>query len=279
MKTVHVVSFPKSGRTWVEVMVNRITASLAGLDLGSLLRGEVGVADGGRPDLPRVVFGHGHDNGRLCRDSIFAAGHYRGAHVALLVRDPRDVLVSHYYAARYHYHAFDGSLEDFIDHDARGEPTDSLGCRFGLTPIVNYLNGWAANAGRLERFEVFHYEDFKRAPGVELARLCMYLGLPASADDIERAVEFGSVENMRAIEAGGGFGWHALAGSDDPRGKKVRRATVGGNREELGADTLDRVNDFIEKRLHPMFDRYRRAGLDAGRTASSQFESHTEVST
>jgi hypothetical protein len=261
MKTVHVASFPKSGRTWIEVMVNHITASLTGLDLGALLRREVGVADGGCADVPRVVFGHGHENGRLCRDSVFASDHYGGEHVALLVRDPRDVLVSHYYAARYHYQAFEGTLDEFIDHDVRAEATDSLACRFGLSPILNYLNGWAANAPSLGRFEVFFYEDFRREPEIRLAALCAYLGLPGGPDDVARAVEFAGVENMRAMEAAGGFGWHALAGSDDPRGRKVRRAKVGGYREEISGDALGRVNDEIERRLHPMFERYTHAGV------------------
>jgi hypothetical protein len=276
MREVHVVSFPKSGRTWVEVMVNHVTGALTGLDLGALLRREVGVGQSGRTDVPPVVFGHGHDNGRLCRDSIFATGHYHGAHVALLVRNPRDVLVSHYYAAKYHYQAFDATLDEFIDHDVSAEPIDSLACRFGLAPIIAYMNGWATNADCLGRFDVVFYEDVRLEPELQLCRLCDFLGVPASSAEIRGAVEFASVDNMRAIEAAGGFGWHALAGSDDPRGRKVRRAKVGGYLEEMAPATIERVDDEIDRRLHPMFDRYTRAGVSPERTARVTPRTHAE---
>lgn len=261
--TINVVSFPKSGRTWVELMMRRIASSLTGLDLAALLRGDVSTLDAPNACVPHVVFGHGVENGALCRDGVFCHRTYDRQRVALLVRDPRDVLISHYYYERFHHQRFDGSLEEFIDHPYRQEPTNSPACRYGLEPILNYLNGWSEHRRSLLALHLVSYERCRVDPVAEIASLCDFIGVPASRPVIVDAVEFASVENMRRYEDEGGFGWHGLRGSDDQRGKKVRKAVVGGYREQLSGDMIARIDRVIDARLSPDYAAYRSAARAA----------------
>ena len=81
-----VVSQPKSGRTWLRFMLDR---------LGLHLR-------------------YQHPSGSILPDE------WRGKKIIFLYRDPRDVVVSHWYHATRRHGFYDGSLSDFILHPEWG---------------------------------------------------------------------------------------------------------------------------------------------------------------
>jgi hypothetical protein len=82
------------------------------------------------------------------------------------------------------------------------------------------------------------YEDLRSSPLAELTRVCRELDLDPTAEAIERAVEKHAWENVPAGEKGSG--------------KRQRKATPGGWREDLPPDIVQ----VVEQTAAPILDRY-----------------------
>lgn len=255
----HAVSFPKSGRTWVQVMVAHVYHQLTGLEMETLLkqkrRSRIYDYHSGKR-LPYLHVGHGYKHWQICQGNFFPTRRYKGARIALLVRDPRDVLVSHYYFQRFQLQKFDSNLHEFIHHPFREEKVGRQPSVFGLQPILNYVNAWVEHQEFFDKFQVFTYESFKEDTHGNLQKLVTFVGLDVSDEVVNKAVEYGSFENMRKLETNGELDWIGLPNASDPRGLKTRRGRVGGYREELSKEDLVCVNDMIDQHLSPRFSCY-----------------------
>jgi hypothetical protein len=149
----------------------------------------------------------------------------------LLVRGPKDVLVSRWMHLRYKRGIYDGSLSQFV-----ADTADDL---------VDYLNGWATSA---EDVHLVSYEGMHRDGAAALRDVAAFLGLPVDAAAADRAVAAAAFDRMQRIERESG-----LAGRhppDDPRGMRVRRGLVGGYREELSPEDETLVDTAL-RRLTP----------------------------
>ena len=94
---VYIISFPKSGRTWLRMLLGKAVCRKYGLDENLMvntykLTGAAGISP--------VIFTHddssikhGHRHDRLETDK----SRYRNQKVIFLIRDPRDVIVSCYF--------------------------------------------------------------------------------------------------------------------------------------------------------------------------------------
>lgn len=263
--SVFIVSFPKSGRTWVEMMVAHLYCRLAEVDLEACLKqkgARYRERRSGRP-LPSVRFGHGYKYHEFSLDSdLFPTEFYAGARVVLLVRDPRDVVVSSYYYHRFQWGLFQGSLQEYIDHPVSApQPhltADQHGRRhpFGLEPILGYLNAWNRHRDVAKELMVQSYEDFHRDTEAELGRLASFIGLPVEPVHLREAVRASSFGNMRELETSGSLDWYGLPGASSPHGLKTRKGKVGGYLEEISPEQLEQVNARIRNRLNPFFERY-----------------------
>lgn len=258
-RLIHVVSFPKSGRTWLEVMTASVLSSLSGIPALTILKAwgpTLNLRTFKNVRLPRVWFGHGYQNGRVCQGGRFPRSFYRNQKVVLLVRNPRDVLVSHFHYLKYHYGVIDGSLSDFIQFPYQEWPHSDLRARGGIMPIVNYLKAWDANADVLAEILVMHYEDLVAEPLVMFRRFISYLDIEPDERTLSDAIAFGSFENMRELEADPDFDWHGLSGGHDKRGWKTRQGRVGSAREALSPDEHSLVDGLLSESLPSRFARY-----------------------
>lgn len=258
---VHAISFPKSGKTWTKIMLGHILARHAGWPLRQVLRRierYPGADAPLPPPLPDLELGHGLHYRRTARTGRVPLWYYRGSRVHLLVRDPRDVLVSHYLFERFGRRLFCGTLEQFVRFRATGTDDDSPAAMYGLGPIIRTLNAWAAARPELAALMVTRYEDLRADPAGGLTRICAFLGIPADPTDIDQAVRFGSIDNMRRLEDSGQLADLGLAGSDRPEGRKVRQGRVGASAEVLPPHLRDWIDRTIDRELDPLFDCYKR---------------------
>jgi hypothetical protein len=203
-----VVSFPKSGRTWLRVMLD---------DLGVWL------------DYDSNQAGHRyktHAEELAPPDAL--VGKRR---LIFLHRDPRDTVVSGYFqASRRRRDCFQGTISDFIR-----DP------HHGIEKIVRYNSMWlSAIEGREDALEV-RYEDLHRDTARELRRIAAFVGRHPSEQRVQRAVREGSFEVMREREASGEYartyGTRLLPrDASDPESYKVRRGKVGGWSDYLSAE-------------------------------------------
>ena len=239
-----VVSFPKSGRTFVRAMLARLFQRNFGIDERDLL--EFPMLRRANPAAPRLLFTHAGDAMRSPGEINVNASDYAGKKVVLIARHPGDIAVS-----RYHH------LKNRSRDPGRRRLSDQPIASFvwaeegGIPSIVAFLNQFAAMPG----VTILRYEDFLAGARKPLKALATALGLKVSAADIADAVEFGSADNLRKLEREGYFRSARLrrARAGDDRSGKVRKATSGGYRAELDPEEAARVDAYVKERLDRRF--------------------------
>ena len=161
--------------------------------------------------------------------------------VLLVVRDPRDVIVSLFFHLQKRAHSYAGDLPGLLRHPV-----------FGVRRVVTVMNGWLAEWDRLGRLHLLRYEDAKADPHGSFAEALRFLqpGVEPDACALAHAVGVSSFENMRRLEKGDaqapGSGIVATlqeealrpADVDDVDSYKVRRGKVGGYVDYLSAEDV-----------------------------------------
>jgi len=227
---VILASYPKSGSTWVRFFL----CNLVSLRYWEGRKVDFPLLDATMPELgvsnllrrwpysdllPRVVKTHQP-----------ARGLFKGKRAVLVVRDPRDVMVSFYeFEGKKAAPRFSGSFSDLLR-----DP------RFGLEGWARHYTSWMALEPLLLRYEALRADDV-----AQFRYLARYLALEATEEEMKEAVErsrFGAVR--KAQEEGGldpsrGF-------SDDF--KFARKGAVGGWKEYFGDDDEAFFRDVMERR-------------------------------
>ena len=239
-----VLSFPKSGRTFVRAMVARLYQRKFGIDDRKLL--EFGALKRAPAEVPRLLFTHDGDPMQK-PDAIGAnPAAYAAKRCVLIARHPGDVAVSLYHHLKHRSRVkarqrlADPPLESFIWSD-----------RGGVRSITAFLNCAAALPG----VTILRYEDFLTDPRQSLRKLADSIGLEVTDEDIGDAVEFGSLANLRKLEEEGYFTSSRLrrARKGDAKSGKVRSGKSGGYRAELQPDDAARIDAYVREHLDPRF--------------------------
>jgi hypothetical protein len=238
-----VVSFPKSGRTFVRAMLARLYQRKFGVDERGLL--EFPMLRRAPAEAPRVLFTHAGDAMRPPEDIRVAPSDYAGAKLVLIARHPGDIAVSRYFHLKHRSR----------DRARRALTEQPLECfvwtdRGGIPSIVAFLNRFAGVPG----VTIIRYADFVNEPEVALQRLAKAIGLEVTREDIADAVQFASLPNLKAREKEGYFTSARLrpARRGDEKSGKVRSGTVGGYRD-LPAESVARIDDYVRDNLDPGF--------------------------
>ena len=188
------VSFGKSGRTWLRVMLSRFLQVRLGLPPSAMLEFDNLHKRDGR--APRVYFSHGN----YVRDYASAwrsVAPFEKARVVLLVRDPRDVAVSQYFQWRFRMRAWKKVLNDYPAAADLSVFDFLMRAEGGLLPrIVDFLEIWEEGQSRVRELLVVRYEDMRADPGAELRRVLDFMRLEPTEEEIAEAVAFGSLENI-----------------------------------------------------------------------------------
>ncbi len=249
-----IVSFGKSGRTWLRVMLSRFYQVKHGLSERHLIGFDN--LHKKNPAIPRLFFTHdnyikdytGH------RDS---KADFYNKKVVLLIRNPLDVAVSQFFQWKYRMRPGKKALNDYPDHGADISIYDFVMHPAGLPKIIDYLNLWASEAEKVGQLLIVRYEDLRADTGGTLKRIVEFIGTPGSEEEIREAVEFASIENMRKMEQKRTF-W--LSGSrmvpkdrKNPNSFKVRKAKVGGYRDYFDDEQIHAMNELLGERLAPVF--------------------------
>ncbi|WP_018860774.1 sulfotransferase domain-containing protein [Thioalkalivibrio sp. ALJ3] len=256
---VHIVSYPKCGRTWLVVLLSKALELHYGIRLRKPLRLR-GYCKPWR-DIPYIL--QHHDGGpefQYPEELDTDKSAYARKKVVFMARDPRDVLVSSYFQKTRRNANYEGTMDDYV-HERRG----------GIETIVDFYSIWARNRHVPEDFLLLTYEDLHADTAGELRRVLDFMGIHGVSDTvIAQAVEYGRFDNMRQLEASNAMGSSALAArdQDDSDSYKTRKGEVGGYREYLDGKSLQHVEDVIALRLDPWFERYRHQGTPAHNEAN-----------
>ncbi len=248
------MSWGKSGRTWLRVMLSRAYQLKGNLDASELL--DFDNLKKMDPALPAVFFSHNN----YLRDytgNRESKTHFRGKRIVLLVRDPRDVAVSQFFQWQYRMRPNKKFINDYPPHGSAIDTWDFvLDKEAGVPRIVDYFNGWARAIPELRDVLVVRYEDMRADPGAVLARIMEFTGTAVSEGQVREAVEFAAYDNMKKMEQDKffkGSGARVKPGDkDNPQSFKVRKAKVGGYRDYFTDEQCEQLEQMVAQ-LDPVF--------------------------
>ncbi len=233
-----VVSYPKSGRTWLRAVLTFYFEARYGLESPPLLEfANLHYLD---RRIPKIFFTHDDDpNARpeaLARDK----SRYRKKSVLFLVRDPRDVCVSMYFHRQKREQDLDRPIFDF-----------ATGADGGLQTVIGFLNIWAEALPGIPHSHLLSYESMHSQPEQTLAEALRFMGEEPDPASVAQAIERARFDELQAMERAGAFESGRLTPSDveDPDSFKVRRGKVGGYRDYFDGVQREKLDALVDASL------------------------------
>jgi hypothetical protein len=257
-----IIGHPKSGNTWLRVMISRLYQVRHGIPASVIVTSDELARR--NPAIPRISATNGHYSyegavGRLLAPDA-PDSPLRHKPILLLARNPCDIAVSWYFQftkrqSAHKQELINASIDHPIDRRTIGMWDFVRHSDIGLPFLIDYLNGWQRNLATLERGLVVRYEDLRARPAPTLRQITELMGESFSDAEIDEAVSFGSFDNLRALETKGFFrqGGLTLRNPNDPESFKVRRAKVGGYRDYFSGEQVAELEALMAERLSPAF--------------------------
>lgn len=238
-KNVHIISFPKSGRTWLRFMLGYVFSKHFAVpaDTKEIFHlKDLSIYDS---RIPQFHLGHRKSNLEAEADyEKWKLPHFDRFNVLFLIRDPRDVLVSNYFQKAHrnpkceyarklginpgekdkHGPGYKMCHTGLITDPATHEQKESEVCscfpksftmrdllyepRGGFTALLNYdAKFYKAARKRARSFLLVKYEDLHDNAARELKRIAEFAGVSNIHPDVfKEAAEAGSFQNMRSLE-------------------------------------------------------------------------------
>lgn len=250
-----VVSYGKSGRTWMRVMLSRFYQIRHGIAERHVMAFDN--LHRRIPSIPIIFFTHDNYLKDFTGNSSNKSD-YHDKKIIFLARHPADVAVSQFYQWKHRMRPQKMALNDYPN---RGEKIDIFDFvmrpQSGLKKIIDFMNLWAAEAGQFEEFLLLRYEDMRKDPAAMLERALAFIGTPGTPDEIRAAVEFASMDRMREREQSP-LSWlkgirMAPGDRGNPDTYKVRRGKVAGYRDYFSEEQLAEIEGLLLERLSPFF--------------------------
>ncbi len=246
-----VVSYGKSGRTWLRVMLSRFYQVKHGLSERNLM----GFDNLHRknPEIPVVFFTHDNYLKDYTKHEDSKVDFYN-KRVVLLVRDPRDVAVSQFFQWKYRMKPKKKLLNKYPMHGEEISMFDFVMNRdIGLPKIIDFMNLWERETPKMEHVLVIRYEDMRSRTEETLKKIVDFIGTPGTDEQVREAVEFASYDNMKKLEEKKVFwlsGGRMVPGDrKNPNSYKVRRAKVGGYRDYFNDEEVAQIEDLVRTKL------------------------------
>lgn len=217
------LSYPKCGRNWVKYI----------LPAGNLRFSHDG------SDIPKAVDASQWETKLKVNKNK----------VILLVREPKDVLVSSFFAATKHSaegKKFKGNISEFIR-----DP------RIGLPKITVFYNTWLSKIKKYENHLIIKYEDLHSDFVGTVRELFEFLSIKKTDEELEKIKEETTIEKLR----------EKITGKDLHQGQrkalmKLRRGMAGTFGEYLSKEDIEYCNEYISKYLLFDYDTLKRKDQD-----------------
>lgn len=210
------VSFPKSGRTWLRVILE---------DIGVYIEATHDESDH-KKQIPWSQL-------TPCRSE------YRKKRVIFLYRNPMDTVVSGYFQATRRLGNFEGDISSFIR-----DP------RHGIEKILHFNTAWFQQQ-RCQDFLLVSYEAMKADDLRSVEAILDFLQVQISAVKLEETVKNARFDSLKTRESEGSltesFGSAMQPGdAADPDSYKVRKGVVGGYHEYLSKADISYCKSVLE---------------------------------
>ncbi len=211
----YLISFPKSGRTWVRLLIGQCLHLHYGYPLNldlykmTLFTNTPNIKTDPRP------------KSYSSKAEITPPSSFSQKKIILLVRNPKDVIVSYYFEwSKRREKAYTNEIHSFIR-----EP-------YTFPHLIDFMNVWAEEYQRnSKKFVLIRYENFHSNPIDELRKVFNFLGINIPNNIIHQAIEKCKFDKMQKMEEKRAFGKdHRFmpTSSGDKESYKMRRGIVGG---------------------------------------------------
>ena len=255
-----IIGHPKSGNTWLKVMISRLYQLRYDLPESKLINTDEFARK--IPEIPRLAatnayYSYEGEVGKLLASGA-ADNPLRHKPVLFLARNPIDIAVSWYHQfTKRQSRAKQELINHFIEH-----PVDRRTVQMwdfvrhsdiGLPSLIEYQNTWARNVQDLEHGMLVKYEELRTEPVPTLHKIIQLMGENFSEEEIRAAVEWGSFDNLQKLETKGTFsqGGMKLVNADDPSTYKVRRGKVGGYRDDFDPQQVAELEALVRDNILP----------------------------
>jgi hypothetical protein len=190
LEDIFLVSFPKSGNTWLRFLVANAIKVKFNIDRQvnffsihdiipdiQISRNICSHGPFGRQNIPRIIKSH----------STYNPYYHR---VILLVRDPRDALISYYYfMMNYDKVSSDSSLSQFVRSP-----------KYGAQAWVTHTKSWLFTKNSSQNIQLLLYEELLSNPHEQLCKVMDLIGFNLTDSELDQAVMLSSKENMKQSE-------------------------------------------------------------------------------
>jgi len=248
-----VVSHTKSGRTWLRIMISYLYHLEYGTPATEIIAFDNLHAL--NPAIPRLYFN------RDTRVPTFAQGRTfiqlaNEMKVLFLVRDPRDVAVSFY------FHVINRASDRELIRKGIPPQARSLSLYdfvvdrdLGVPRIVSHFNRWHDEMQTMPHTMVMKYEDMCAEPATSLGQAMRFLDRDFKHENLAKAVEFASFDNLARKEKSGFFQSGRMRPTipGNTGSFKVRRGKVGGYRDYFTAQQNETIDALVREQLHPCY--------------------------
>lgn len=223
---IYIVSYPKSGNTWVRFMIGNLYSKKNAVTFSNL-----------EEKVPDIYQNPARSLKKLMRPRILKSHEYldpRYGKVIYIVRDPRDVAVSYYhYLIKMRIITEDYPMITYIDRFIRGE-LDTFGSWH------DHVGGWIGARRHRCDFLLLFYEEMLDNPVEELKKIAEFLECPATDEQLKTAVALSSSDHMRILEQQEAGQWTPIKTSRTDK-LFVRKATKGSWKTELPEDASGKI--------------------------------------
>lgn len=227
------LSLTNCGRTWLRVILGR--AMQLHYDIEKINLHDLFAFSEAVPTIPSIKPMH-EKYGQF-------GNRYYDQKVILLVRDPRDAIVS-----RYHQHKASLGFDSLDQYVCEGPD---------LAAYIQFYNDWQTHGDRAKDLLVVRYEDMKADTCPEIERVFKFLNVPMTPDDIRQAIDYASFQNMRKMEVEGSdqlsVGVMSSRDLARPDSFKVRKGAIGGYASELSAESTALADSMVKAQLNPIY--------------------------
>ena len=204
---IFLVSYPKSGNTWMRFLIGNLIIK-EGVDFININNYIPGIYKARERDLEKL------EDPRILKSHEPFTCNYKK--VIYLYRDPRDVVISYYFWKKKYTPNFNLSMVDYIDLFLDGENS-----QFGAWDehVRNWLGSKTFKDGNVL---IIKYEGLKKDAFKEMKKVCNFLNLKVSNQDVKKAIENSDFKNMQKLEEIQGAKSRFLKKSD-PNIKFIRK--------------------------------------------------------
>ena len=216
------VSFPKTGRTWLMYMINQIK------EQGNHRLKKEKYFIFNEHDNSEIILEDGTRNNPLDVFKFTSRFRYRRGKVIFLVRDPRDVIVSHFHQVtkRAKNPFIFNSISEFVKDDI-----------LGFKRIIYFYNLWYFQKHKPKDFLLIKYEDLLENGIQTLSEITSFLNISITTNNLQEIYHQSSSDKMRKKEKANQLeGFNDFGKSRDQL--KVRNARIGGYKSELSEEDI-----------------------------------------